>query len=85
MKKILILTSFLGAWLASNSQATTDSARLKVTKARSGADRTYYWLKDMDTKEKYYTICSCVQRRKEGEIVLVARKDLELISQKMDY
>lgn len=78
MKKVLILSIVLGAWLTSNSQATTDSARLKVTKARSGTDRTYYWLKDIDTKEKYYTVCSCLQRHKEGEIVKVARKDIEL-------
>ena len=32
----------------------------------------------METKEKYYTVCSCEQKHKEGEIVLVARKDIEL-------
>lgn len=76
--KLSSVSLFICLLLASKMSGQTDSARLKVTKARSGADRTYYWLKDMDTKEKYYTVCSCLQRHKEGEIVKVARKDIEL-------
>ncbi len=78
MKTILIL--FLIVSKTCFSQA--DSVKLKVTKARSDNEKTYYWLKNMETKENYFTICECYQRHFKGEYVMIARKDIEFIEPK---
>lgn len=79
-----LLTVFLALWLTQKSSGQipppSDSIPLKVTKMRSGADRTYYWLKDEDGN-KYRTVCSCLERHLKGDIVLVSKKDLELFIQ----
>ena len=77
MKLLILLLLISGACFGQKS----DSIRLEVTKARSGADRTYYWLKDGD-KRKYYTVCSCEQKHKKGDIVFIAKKDIEFIEPK---
>jgi len=77
MKLLLILLL-----ISSYSFGQSDSVKLKVTKARSDNDKTYYWLKNMETKENYFTICECYQKHFKGEIVLVARKDIEFIEPK---
>ena len=75
MKLLIILLL-----ISSYSFGQTDSVRLKVTKARSDNDKTYYWLKNMETKENYFTICECYQRHFKGEIVMIKRDDLIFIT-----
>ncbi len=70
---------FLTLMISGACFGQTDSARLKVTRARSSQDRTYYWLKNLETKENYYTVCSCVQKHFKGDIVLIAKKDIEFV------
>ena len=79
--KTLILPLFLVVCLASKIYGQTDSIKLEVVKVRSGIDRTYYWLKDGD-KRKYYTVCSCLERHKKGEFVMISKKDIEFIETK---
>ena len=61
---------------------TQDSIKLEVTRARSDQDKTYYWLRDAE-KNRYFTICSCVQKHKKGDFVMIARKDFEIIAEKV--
>jgi len=83
MKRLIL--PFLALCLTSKSYGQkVDSIRLEVVKARSNQDRTYYWFKD-GKGNKYYTVCSCEQRHKKGEFVLVSKKDLELFIEPKNY
>lgn len=53
-----------------------DSVRLEVTRVKHTEDRFVYWLRDVDTKDRYITQCNCKSKRVKGEIVMIARKDL---------
>jgi hypothetical protein len=80
--KTSIVSLFLAICLTSKSYSqTTDSIRLEVVKARSNQDRTYYWFKD-GNGNKYYTVCSCEQRHKKGEFVMISKKDIGFIEPK---
>ena len=80
---MMILYSWGQTACSQGIDQVSDSVYLKVTKARSTTDRTYYWLKDIRTKEKYYTVCSCKQIHKKGDVVPVAKNDLEFIPGKI--
>ena len=58
--------------------AQTDSIKVKVTKVRTENDITHYWMKDIETGTKYYTVCNCPERKKriKGEVVAIAKPDL---------
>ena len=85
MKFKSILPIVLALLLTSKSHGqSVDSIRLEVVKARSNEDKTYYWFKD-GKGNKYQTVCSCEQRHKKGEFVLVSKKDLELFIEPKNY
>ena len=76
--KTSIVSLFICLLLASKgSGQKVDSLRLEVVKARSNEDRMYYKLKDGEGN-KYYTVCSCLERHKKGEFVMISKKDFEL-------
>ncbi len=71
MKTLLILLM-----LSAGTCYGQDSIRVRVTKVRTSDITTYYWLQNVETKERYYTVCSCKTKREKGEIVAIAKKDL---------
>lgn len=78
----LILTIFLIiALLTSLNSTSQDSIAVKVIeKPRVIRDTVYYKLRvyNMGGKEVVWTKCVCATKRKKGDIVMIARKDLEI-------
>lgn len=60
-----------------NSFPQSDSIKLTIVKVRSVENKVYYFLKG--NGNRYITECSC--KRKKGEWVLVAKKDLKIVKE----
>lgn len=50
----------------------TDSIQVKITRVRTEATVTKYWMK-ADNGVKYYTECSCAVVKRKGETVTIAK------------
>lgn len=73
------------ALLAGNINAQTDSVKLVVTKVRTADKNQYYWLKDIKTGDKYYTVCECKPVRQKGEVVTIVKRDMEFVPGKIKF
>lgn len=62
-----------------------DSVKLKITKVLTSEKKVYYWLKDVASGARYYTVCECKPVRKKGEVVTLVKKDMEFIEGKIKY
>lgn len=55
-----------------------DSVQLKVTWSKRVGNTTHYIFK-MPSGEKVKSTCECKELRRKGEIVIIAKKDIEFI------
>jgi len=62
-----------------------DSLKLKITRVKTAEKNVYYWLTDIKTKDKYYTVCQCLPIRKKGELVTIVKRDMEFIPGKIKF
>lgn len=56
-----------------------DSVMLKVLKTATIKDTTWYLFKIIETGEKVFSKCVCVDKKKKGDVIRRAVKDLEFI------
>lgn len=62
-----------------SSYAQKDSVEFKVLWSKKIGDTSYYFLKNLTTKEKVYCKCCCDKLYKKGTIRMIAKKDEKYI------